>query len=140
MEHTSEAEVSPPVSPTAEPSKKIVHHSKSNALDAGENGRPITCHYPGHPPWRFYALEDYELHVKQRHTHICHECEKNFPTSHILELHLAEFHDPFNALKRERGDKTFGCLVEDCNIMSLTFSQRNKHAMDVHNFPPVVHP
>jgi hypothetical protein len=36
----------------------------------------------------------------------CSECSKNFPTGHLLNLHIEENHDPLAAAMRARGDKT----------------------------------
>ncbi|KAG0155768.1 hypothetical protein PDIDSM_2941 [Penicillium digitatum] len=62
------------------------------------------------PPHRetisFTSYEDYEVHYLQSHVNRCSECSKNFPTGHLLNIHIEENHDPLAAARRARGDKT----------------------------------
>ena len=63
------------------------------------------------------------------------ECRRNFPTDHFLSLHIAENHDPLNASKRDRGDKTYACFVEDCDKLCGSSQKRRMHLIDKHMFP-----
>src|ERR1700742_1282406 len=75
----------------------------------GESSSPhsttVLCSLPPHQPMNFESFEDYEIHYNQNHVNRCVACQKNFPTAHFLELHLAENHDPINEAKKERGEK-----------------------------------
>lgn len=35
----------------------------------------------------------YELHYNSTHRNACSQCKRNFPTSHLLDIHLLEWHD-----------------------------------------------
>lgn len=64
------------------------------------------CSLPPHKPLSFPSYEDYEVHYRQVHVNRCAECGRNFPTSHLLNLHIEENHDPLIGARRERGEKT----------------------------------
>lgn len=38
----------------------------------------------------FNSFEAYEVHYLQAHTNRCMECHRNFPTEHLLHLHIRE--------------------------------------------------
>lgn len=80
-------------------------------LDDGNNNI-MKCSLPGHKyPVRFSSYEEYETHYTKNHTNQCRECRKNFPSEHLLGLHIEEVHDSFLAVKRDRGDKTVSIQV-----------------------------
>ncbi|KAJ6185584.1 hypothetical protein N7519_006885 [Penicillium mononematosum] len=79
--------------------------------------------------------EDYEVHYLQSHVNRCSECSKNFPTGHFLNIHIEENHDPLAAARRARGDKTYGCFIEDCERKCSTPQKRRLHLIDKHMFP-----
>ncbi|KAA8643089.1 hypothetical protein EYZ11_006175 [Aspergillus tanneri] len=91
------------------------------------------------PPHRgtlsFSSYEEYEVHYLQAHVNRCSECGRNFPTDRILNLHIEENHDPLTAEKRERGEKTYGCFIEDCERKCSTPQKRRMHLIDKHMFP-----
>ncbi|KAL4870506.1 hypothetical protein BDV12DRAFT_165736 [Aspergillus spectabilis] len=91
------------------------------------------------PPHRgalsFASYEDYEVHYQQAHVNRCTECGRNFPTELFLNLHIEENHDPLAAARRERGEKTYGCFVENCERKCSTPRKRRMHLMDKHMFP-----
>jgi len=91
------------------------------------------------PPHRdtlcFASFEDYEIHYKKDHTNRCLECRKNFPTEHFLNLHIEENHDALVSVKKERGDRTYSCFVEDCVRKCSTPQKRRMHLIDKHLFP-----
>lgn len=35
----------------------------------------------------------YELHYNSTHRNACSQCKRNFPTSHLQDIHLLEWHD-----------------------------------------------
>lgn len=86
-------------------SVKIIH------LDSGSGVAPPTsemiCSLPPHrQSLSFSSYEEYEVHYNKSHVNRCHECRKNFPTEHFLNLHIEETHDALVSVKRERGEKT----------------------------------
>lgn len=88
----------------------IVPVSKIANIDANEANIETTvgtfqCSLPGHVQGlSFTSYSDYEKHYNQAHTNRCLECRKNFPSSHILNLHIQEHHDALTELRRENGD------------------------------------
>ena len=82
---------------------------RNKLIDSGTNILPEVMHC-SLPPHRetlsFTSYEDYEVHYLQSHVNRCSECSKNFPTGHLLNLHIEENHDPLAAARRARGDKT----------------------------------
>nr|OQO26765.1 hypothetical protein B0A51_05649 [Rachicladosporium sp. CCFEE 5018] len=88
-----------------------------------------------HKPFTFNSQVDYETHYAKEHSNRCSECRHNFPTPHLLGLHIAENHDPIIVAKRERGDKTFACLVDGCEKVCGDWKKRRMHLIDKHGFP-----
>lgn len=82
---------------------------RNKLIDSGTNILPEVMHC-SLPPHRetlsFTSYEDYEVHYLQSHVNRCSECSKNFPTGHLLNIHIEENHDPLAAARRARGDKT----------------------------------
>jgi len=95
----------------------------------------ISCDLPPHNRLSFATQEDYEIHYQQSHVNRCIECRKNFPTEHLLSLHIAENHDPLNASRRDRGAKTYACFVEGCDKVCSDWKRRRMHLVDKHFFP-----
>ncbi|KAL2814612.1 hypothetical protein BJX63DRAFT_431266 [Aspergillus granulosus] len=91
------------------------------------------------PPHRetltFSSYDDYEVHYQQAHVNRCTECARNFPTERFLNLHIEEKHDPLIAVRRTRGEKTYGCFVENCERKCSTPQKRRMHLIDKHMFP-----
>lgn len=72
-----------------------------------EVGIQMKCSLPPHRDTLvFSTYSEYESHYNSTHTNRCLECRKNFPSSHILGLHIEENHDSFMAVKRDRGEHT----------------------------------
>ncbi|KIM94950.1 hypothetical protein OIDMADRAFT_21229 [Oidiodendron maius Zn] len=90
---------------------------------------------PHHQTLLFSSYEEYEVHYNKTHVNRCIECRKNFPTEHFLNLHIEENHDALISVKRERGEKTYSCFVEDCDKKCSTPQKRRLHLIDKHLFP-----
>lgn len=112
--------------------------TKYPSLDAPTSTSPntaITCALPPHLPIKFDTYNEYETHYHKSHDFSCLECAKNFPTDHFLSLHIAETHDPLSRIRRERGEKTYHCFVQDCEKVCSTPQKRRMHLVDKHMFP-----
>lgn len=96
----------------------------------------MRCSLPPHKEVLvFKTYEEFESHYNKAHTNRCLECGKNFPSSHILDLHHEECHDTFVALKREKGEHAYSCFVEGCDRKCLTPQKRRMHLIDKHMYP-----
>ena len=112
-----------------------VHTPKYLSVEPTETVTTMRCSLPPHKPLSFSTYSEYESHYQQAHTNRCLECRKNFPTSHFLALHIAENHDPIAATKREAGEKTYACFVEDCEKVCIDWKKRRSHLVDKHGYP-----
>lgn len=120
-------------SPTSEPD---AHTPKYASLEPSEEkSAAMRCMLPPHKPLNFNTYDEYESHYQQSHTNRCTECRKNFPSSHFLELHIAENHDPITATRRDAGEKTYACFVEGCEKVCSEWKKRRSHLVDKHGFP-----
>ncbi|KAM5351544.1 hypothetical protein ACJ41O_004267 [Fusarium nematophilum] len=91
------------------------------------------------PPHRehlaFKSYDEYEVHYQKSHTNRCLECHKNFPSEHLLNVHIEEYHDPLVSVKREKGEHTYSCFVEGCERKCMTHQKRRMHLIDKHMYP-----
>lgn len=83
----------------------------------------------------FDSQEEYDVHYTKEHTNRCAACSKNFPTPRFLELHIEENHNALREALAARGEKTYGCFVEDCDRKCSTPQKRRLHLIDKHMFP-----
>ena len=112
------------------------HTPKYASLEPEESkSTAMRCLLPPHKPLNFNAYQEYEAHYQQAHTNRCKACRRNFPTAHLLDLHLAERHDPILASKRDAGEKTYACFVERCDKVCSEWKKRRSHLVDKHGFP-----
>ena len=81
------------------------HLSKIVEIDDPGN-TVMKCAMGPHPPLVFNTYGEYESHFQSTHMNRCLECGKNFPSEHILGMHIEEVHDSYIAVKRDRGDRT----------------------------------
>lgn len=80
----------------------------------------------------FPTHDAYEAHYTKEHLNRCIECRRNFPSPLYLNLHGDEWHDPFVAVKRDKGEHTVGSsvkiaillLVQPANTASMHASWR----------------
>ncbi|KAK4169273.1 hypothetical protein QBC43DRAFT_295845 [Cladorrhinum sp. PSN259] len=116
------------------PSAKITELDPSSS-DNNSNFE-MRCSLPPHKePLVFSLYNEYEAHYRNHHTNRCVECRKNFPSAHLLSLHIEETHDSFNAVKRERGDRTYACFVEGCDKVCHNPQKRKMHLIAKHMYP-----
>ena len=66
----------------------------------------MQCALPPHPPLTLPSAADFDAHYAREHTNRCSACRVNLPSPWLLELHLAEQHDPLITARREKGEKT----------------------------------
>ncbi|KAH0564782.1 hypothetical protein GP486_001827 [Trichoglossum hirsutum] len=137
----TETAISGEISPVAATSPvNPLHSIKYVELDNVEANPEVTevmrCSLPPHrQSISFTSFEAYEVHYAKAHVNRCSECRKNFPTEHFLSLHIEENHDPLNAVRKSRGEKTYACFVEDCDRKCSTPQKRRMHLIDKHMFP-----
>ena len=83
-------------------------HELDSAVSDQEDSLPIMkCTLPPHKdPLMFKSYSEYEKHYSSFHTNRCLECRRNFPSDHLLGLHIEEWHDPLVVVKRDRGEHT----------------------------------
>lgn len=107
-----------------------------STVEDEEAGFVMRCSLPPHREpigFRFYG--DYETHYHNFHTNRCIECRKNFPTDHLLNVHIEECHDPLARVAREKGEHTYSCFVEGCERKCMTPQKRRLHLIDKHKYP-----
>ena len=98
LKETSSGEASPPAA-------KITELDLSDRDNSSEIA--IHCSLPPHKASVvFSSYSAYETHYRDQHTNRCAECRKNFPSAHLLGVHIEEMHDSFVQAQRERGDRT----------------------------------
>lgn len=91
------------------PVSKIVTLDTEDSEAHQATNTAIQCSLPGHARGTsFPSYAEYERHYAQVHSNRClsNGCNKNFPTSHILGLHIQEHHDALTEVKRETGEAT----------------------------------
>jgi hypothetical protein len=111
---SSSEDPSTPLSREQSVDVKIVHLDASSAVS--DKPAVMRCSLPPHQTLTFASFEEYDVHYQKTHMNRCSECQKNFPDEHFLHLHIAENHDPINAAKRDRGEKTVGLLFLLCSL------------------------
>lgn len=114
--------------------------SKSKSKHKGKEkiNTTIICNLPPNcsdNPQSFDNYKSYELHYISNHTNNCSECKKNFPTSKLLDLHISENHNPFMKIQLEKGERVFGCFVENCDKFFRDHKKRRLHLIDKHDYP-----
>ncbi|OAG04116.1 uncharacterized protein CC84DRAFT_1166226 [Paraphaeosphaeria sporulosa] len=114
---------------------KLVHLDRDAASAVSDHPAVMKCSLPPHGPLSFASFEAYDVHYQQAHMNRCSDCQRNFPDAHFLGLHIAENHDPISAARRDRGEKTYACLVPDCDRLCSTPHKRRLHCIDKHQFP-----
>ncbi|KAI1777942.1 hypothetical protein F4818DRAFT_408497 [Hypoxylon cercidicola] len=115
---------------------KITELDESAVDDDTNHTFAMKCSLPPHRDVvSFKTYAEYEAHHNRTHTNRCIECGKNFPSDHLLNVHIEECHDAFAAVKREKGEHTYSCFVEDCDRKCRTPQKRRSHLIDKHMYP-----
>ncbi|KAL2171047.1 hypothetical protein VTG60DRAFT_3895 [Thermothelomyces hinnuleus] len=111
--------------------------TKIAGLDLSDNDSvEMQCSLPPHrEPVVFSSYGAYEAHYRDQHSNRCAQCRKNFPSAHLLSLHIEETHDSFVQVRRERGERTYSCFVEGCDRKCSTPQKRRMHLIDKHMYP-----
>ncbi|XP_051820807.1 zinc finger protein 511-like [Antechinus flavipes] len=92
------------------------------------------CHVAGCQQ-EFASLEGYEHHYRTLHTHVCSVCRRSFPSAHLLDVHILEWHDSLFQLLAER-QSMHQCLVEGCPAKFRSSGERKEHLVRAHRYPP----
>ncbi|KAI0383143.1 hypothetical protein F5Y04DRAFT_251924 [Hypomontagnella monticulosa] len=117
------------------PPAKIAELDES-AVDDDSNTYTMRCSLPPHRDvMSFKTYAEYEAHHNKTHTNRCVECGKNFPSEHLLNVHIEECHDAFAAVRRDKGEQTYSCFVEGCDRKCRTPQKRRSHLIDKHMYP-----
>ncbi|KAJ4311235.1 hypothetical protein N0V84_010560 [Fusarium piperis] len=120
--------------PTIRPVFKVTQ--LDSAIDDELDSFAMRCNLPPHrEPLAFKTYDEYEVHYNKSHTNRCLECRKNFPSEHLLNVHIEECHDPLVTVKREKGEHTYSCFVEGCERKCMTHQKRRMHLIDKHMYP-----
>ncbi|KAF4473474.1 hypothetical protein FAGAP_13079 [Fusarium agapanthi] len=120
--------------PSLRPVSKVTQ--LESTIDDEENTIAMRCNLPPHrEPLAFRSYDEYEVHYNKSHTNRCLECHKNFPSDHLLNVHIEEYHDPLVIVKREQGEHTYSCFVEGCERKCMTHQKRRMHLIDKHIYP-----
>ncbi|XP_048193955.1 zinc finger protein 511 isoform X1 [Perognathus longimembris pacificus] len=82
----------------------------------------------------FAALEDYQHHYHMLHRNVCSLCNRTFPSEHLLEAHILEWHDSLFQILAERQDM-YQCLVEGCPEKFKNSQDRKDHMVRLHLYP-----
>ncbi|KAK8139244.1 hypothetical protein PG984_002624 [Apiospora sp. TS-2023a] len=133
-EHDGDAPTTGTSKSKKQPAAKIIQVDES-AVDDSETV-VMRCLLPPHrEPLAFRSYTDYETHYHKAHSNRCFECRKNFPSDHLLSVHIEEQHDAFAAVLREKGEHTYSCFVEGCDRKCRTPQKRRMHLIDKHMYP-----
>ncbi|THU93890.1 hypothetical protein K435DRAFT_669403 [Dendrothele bispora CBS 962.96] len=121
-------------SPTPKASRIVLQDGSSATTHSLLCSLPPTCN---HNPTPIANTKDLEIHYANYHAHVCEEpgCRCVFPEAKLLELHQTECHDPLVAVRKERGEKIFGCFLSTCNKKFLTPKARRLHLIQGHHYP-----
>ncbi|EAQ91361.1 hypothetical protein CHGG_03296 [Chaetomium globosum CBS 148.51] len=102
----------------------------------GDRNIEMHCSLPPHKEAiKFSSYDAYEAHYRDQHTNRCAQCRKNFPSAHLVGLHIEEIHDSFVQVRREKGERTYSCFVDGCDRKCSTPQKRKMHLIDKHMYP-----
>ncbi|NXS56343.1 ZN511 protein, partial [Brachypteracias leptosomus] len=94
----------------------------------------FSCHISGcHQA--FDTLEGYEHHYNTLHRNVCSFCKRSFPSGHLLDIHISEWHDSLFQILAEK-QNMYKCLVEGCAGKFKSSKDRKDHLVTIHLYPP----
>ncbi|NXL90113.1 ZN511 protein, partial [Alectura lathami] len=82
----------------------------------------------------FDTLEGYEHHYNALHRNVCSFCKRSFPSGHLLDIHILEWHDSLFQIMAEKHNM-YKCLVEGCAEKFKSSGDRKDHLVTVHLYP-----
>ncbi|XP_065603023.1 zinc finger protein 511 [Cyrtonyx montezumae] len=82
----------------------------------------------------FDTLEGYEHHYNTLHRNVCSFCRRSFPSGHLLDIHISEWHDSLFQIMAEK-QNMYKCLVEGCAEKFKSSRDRKDHLVTVHLYP-----
>ncbi|XP_031458414.1 zinc finger protein 511 [Phasianus colchicus] len=82
----------------------------------------------------FDTLEGYEHHYNALHRSVCSFCRRSFPSGHLLDIHISEWHDSLFQIMAEK-QNMYKCLVEGCAEKFKSSKDRKDHLVTVHLYP-----
>ncbi|XP_035185842.1 zinc finger protein 511 isoform X2 [Oxyura jamaicensis] len=82
----------------------------------------------------FDTLEGYEHHYNTLHRNVCSFCKRSFPSGHLLDIHILEWHDSLFQIMAEK-QNMFKCLVEGCTEKFKSSKDRKDHLVTIHLYP-----
>uniref|UniRef100_A0A8C4VVN7 Zinc finger protein 511 n=1 Tax=Gopherus evgoodei TaxID=1825980 RepID=A0A8C4VVN7_9SAUR len=82
----------------------------------------------------FDTLEGYEHHYNALHRNMCSFCKRSFPSVHLLDTHILEWHDSLFQIMAEK-QNMYQCLVEGCAEKFKSSKDRKDHLVKVHLYP-----
>ncbi|NWR63202.1 ZN511 protein, partial [Bucorvus abyssinicus] len=93
----------------------------------------FSCHISGCSQV-FDTLEGYEHHYNTLHRNVCSFCKRSFPSEHLLDIHILEWHDSLFQIMAEK-QNMYKCLVEGCAEKFKSSKDRKDHLVTVHLYP-----
>ncbi|NXU56581.1 ZN511 protein, partial [Turnix velox] len=93
----------------------------------------FSCHISGCSQV-FDTLEGYEHHYNTQHRNVCSFCKCSFPSGHLLDIHISEWHDSLFQIMAEK-QNMYRCLVEGCAEKFKSSKDRKDHLVTVHLYP-----
>ncbi|XP_058019158.1 zinc finger protein 511 isoform X2 [Ahaetulla prasina] len=82
----------------------------------------------------FNTLESFEHHYNMLHRNVCSSCKRAFPSTHLLDVHILEWHDSLFQIMAEK-QNMYQCLVESCPEKFKSSKDRKEHLITVHQYP-----
>ncbi|XP_015721672.1 zinc finger protein 511 [Coturnix japonica] len=82
----------------------------------------------------FDTLEGYEHHYNVLHRNVCSFCRRSFPSGHLLDIHISEWHDSLFQIMAEK-QNMYKCLVEGCAEKFKCSKDRKDHLVTAHLYP-----